>query len=284
MGYAIKKPITVCCIFLILMLMFSCAKKPVYQIRVESPDYLTGLSYNQDVQIRYRFTTDDQYFYIRFDSERRDLGFQLMDKGLNLYIDTTLRQRPSFSLSYPLPATDGHRPLPESMEEKMNGHRPAIKVTPVALLKVGDMTHRFNTDSIPLAGLFSVTEEPKSGRFIYRAAIPWTNFPDGEEFRKGRPFMVGIELSKAVTGMEMRSMPERGRGGGMPQGGEGGGRNLGGGAPGGMMPGSRPEGSESSDFSPDGHQGMTPDNQTQRKKLLTEPYTLWIGVTTNPIL
>jgi len=51
-----------------------------------------------------------------------------------------------------------------------------------------------------------------------------------------------------------------------------------------MMPGSRPEGSESSDFSPDGHQGMTPDNQTQRKKLLTEPYTLWIGVTTNPIL
>lgn len=266
--------------FFILMLTISCTKKPVYQVRAESPDYLTGLSYDKDMQIRYRLTSDDNYFYIRFDSERRDLRFQLMDKGLNLYIDTTLKQHPSFTLVYPIPASVEHHPLPEQKEISMRDHLPILKVKPIALLKTGDNIQQLNTDSVPFSGLFSVTEEAESGRFVYKAAIPWTNFPNGEKFRNGRPFMVGIELSKPVNGMVMRGMPDRKQGEGMPRRGEGTGREPGGGIPGGRITDNRQIGIEDGGFSQDGRQGMTPGGPAQQDRILTEPFTLWLAVTT----
>lgn len=268
--------------FFIPMLIISCAKKPVYQIRAESSDYLTGLSYNEEMEIRYRFTSDDQYLYIRFDSERRDLRFQLMYKGLNLYIDTTLRQRPSFTLIYPIPASAEHHPLPEQKEFPLKEILPEISVNPVALLKIGDDTKRFNTDSIPFSGLFSITEDTESGRLIYKAAIPWTNFPNGDKFRNGSPFMLGMELSKPVNGMMMRGIPDKRQGKGMP--GRGGvGRNIPDGASEGGIMGNRHSGREDNVNSPDGNPGMMQGNPSYQGRMLTEPFTFWIVVSTNQI-
>lgn len=270
----LKRILSGCLAVATIAALVSCSKTPVYQVRHEPSDPLSGLSYHEETQIRYRITSDESFLYIRFDSERRDLGMYLMQKGLDISIDTTMKKKAVYTLTYPLPRPDRLPAPPQSSGREPGFNMIPVQFGPLAKWSTENIVRQFNTDSASMAGLFSVENDREAGKLVYQAAIPWAWIADGVRLRDGKPFMLGIRLTKplAVT------FPSGGPGGGGP--GRPGGGSM---DEGGMSGGGMPEEGMSEGGRPGGGSEMRGrGGMERRERTLSEPVIVWIAVSTRP--
>jgi len=270
----LKRILSGCLMTATLVVLVSCSKIPVYLITHEPADPLSGLSYNEETQIRYRITSDETFLYIHFDSERRDLGIYLMQKGLDISIDTAMKKKAAYTLTYPLPRPDRLPSSPQPSDRQPGFNLIPVQFGPFAKWGTEGFVRQFNTDSASLTGLFSVESDREAGKLVYRAAIPWVWLADGERFRDGKPFMIGLKLTKPLS----VSFPSGRPGGGGP------GMTGGGSMEGGRMPGEemQGEGMPSGERPGGGREMGGRGGMGRQDRTLSEAIVVWISVSTNP--
>jgi len=218
----------------------------VHEITIDgkSDDWLNALSPFKDEGLSIGFFNDAQYIYVCLASGERDRQFQIMSRGLILWMDSTSGKKKIFGIKYPLGRPgppEGSFPKNQPTEKPAYGpEEESIQDFEAALQELEilgsgkDDQKRMRVDEIQ--GI-EIAAKTSGELFVYELKIPLAQgdlAPYAVGTQPGRTISIGLEIPEFDSSFRKDRPGAFPPDGGMPGGGMGG-RGGGMGGPGGGM-------------------------------------------------
>ncbi len=138
-----KKHFPVLLILMVVLVMMSFSKKPLYKSKALEPvsqrpepgtsAWIDKLQYSDKDKIAYGCFNDDSNLVIRLKVTDKNVVTKIFASGFTISIDTTAKKDPQFSVKYPLP--QGMQSLPQAFDRNPGSLNPNLTKNPNEKMK-----------------------------------------------------------------------------------------------------------------------------------------------------
>ena len=235
----LKNLLYIISLFLILSLISSCAKLPIYKSKSNDKfNVESGFSgYDKKSSVRWLITNDEENLYLRLETADKLTSMKIIKTGLTLYIDTIGKKKKGMYIEFPLPgrstdfkqggnSSNGNK-NPKGIQPKFSEEDILDKMPRQALFHSNSEIISFNylveKNEFDIDLRFSNT-----GDLVYSIKIPFEKIKSGGLSDLNRLSIGFVSGAFKAAGGNMNNMQKQGRGsnkGGMKGGGgKGGGK------------------------------------------------------------